>query len=390
MGVPASGANANANDGTEVAVIGGGVVGCAVAAALARAGHAVLLLEKAGQLGAGITSRNSGVIHSGLYYPPGSLKALSCVRGNRLLYQWAARHQVWHRKTGKLVVAQHPGQLADLEQLHANARAAGAPGVQLISGARARKHEPAITALAALWCPETGIIDPHELVLSLRAAAEADGAVFAAGAEVTAIEVVGAGFSLATSRGAIHAQQVVNAAGLDSDLIARLVGFDQHQLHPCRGDYFRLRTSVRYRHLVYPLKDRQHPGLGIHLTLERGGGYRLGPDVSYVQRRDDFADLAAGARRRQTRRVFRRRPAPAGPAAAGPAQLRRLRHPTQAARPRRPGREGLRVCRIPRRVRPSHRHRIARPDRRPGSGRTRGSYVGGECSYLGARFTHWS
>jgi L-2-hydroxyglutarate oxidase LhgO len=277
-------------ESVEVVVIGGGVVGCAVAAVLAGRGHEVMLLEAEARLGTGTSSRNSGVIHSGLYYPPGSLKAESCVRGNRLLYAWAESTGVWHQRTGKLVIARTAGQCEALEALHRNARAAGAPGVELVSGAQAAALEPAVPAQAALLCRQTGIIDPHELVESLAAAARARGAVLVTGARVRALERAGAGFRLDSARGEVTAERVVNAAGLAADTIARLLGVDRYTLHPCRGDYFRLRTSTTYRHLVYPVKDPASPRLGIHLTLERGGGYRLGPDTEYVARRDDFGD----------------------------------------------------------------------------------------------------
>ena len=285
----------------DVVVIGGGVIGCAVAAALARAGRHVLVLERETVLGSGITSRNSGVIHSGLYYPPGSLKALSCVRGNRLLYAWARAHGVWHAPVGKLVVARAAHQESELGRLWENARAADAPDVTWLTGAEVTAREPALMAgggaaapWAALWCGATGIIDVHELVLSLRAAAERDGAIFVLGAAVTGVDASapGGNIRLQTSRGEVTAAQVVNAAGMAADQIAVLAGVTGYRHHPCRGDYFRLRSAVPYRHLVYPVRDPQAPGLGVHLTLERGGGMRLGPDAEYVQRRDDFAPAA--------------------------------------------------------------------------------------------------
>jgi L-2-hydroxyglutarate oxidase LhgO len=276
-------------DAAEVAVIGGGVVGCAVAATLAARGRSVLVLEAAAGLGTGVTSRNSGVIHSGLYYPPGSLKAEACVRGNALLYQWAAAHDVWHRKTGKLVIARTPGEVEALAQLHDNARAAGAPGLSWLSGAELATHlGPLAPCAAALFCAETGIIDVHELVLSLRAAAEAHGATFVLGAAVTGVEASSAGTRLATSRGELRAERVINAAGLAADTIARRFGVTGFAIHPCRGDYFRLRPRRAFRHLIYPVKDPRAPGLGVHLTLERGGGVRLGPDTEWVDARDDF------------------------------------------------------------------------------------------------------
>jgi L-2-hydroxyglutarate oxidase LhgO len=277
-----------ADEVVDVAVIGGGVVGCAVAESLSREGFDVLLLEAASTLGSGVTSRNSGVIHSGLYYQPGSLKAESCVRGNRLLYEWAARHDVWHRKTGKLVVARLPHQIVELDRLHANATACEAPGLVRLSAAAVTGLEPALACAEALLCEESGIVDPHELVLSLQAAAEGNGVVFALNARVDAIDRAGSRYQLHTTRGEVAAERVVNAAGLASDLIAAMVGFERHRIFPCRGDYFLLRSSVEYNHLIYPVRDPRDPGLGIHLTLDRSGAYRLGPDAQYVDSRDDF------------------------------------------------------------------------------------------------------
>jgi L-2-hydroxyglutarate oxidase LhgO len=271
-----------------VAVIGGGVVGCAVAEALARRGQDVLLLESAATLGGGVTSRNSGVIHSGLYYAPGSLKATTCVRGNHLLYEWARRHDVWHRQTGKLVVAPQAHQVAELDKIEANATASGAPGLRRVSGREVTQLEPGIACSEALLCQQTGIVDPHELVLSLKAAAEANGAVFVLNTRVSAIDRVRGSYHLQTTRGEIAVERVVNAAGLDADRIAGMVGLDRFPIYPCRGDYFLLRSPVNYRHLIYPVKDPRDPGLGIHLTLDRAGAYRLGPDAEYVSSRDDF------------------------------------------------------------------------------------------------------
>lgn len=278
----------------EVAVVGGGVVGCAIAAAAARAGRDVLVLEREAGLGTGITSRNSGVVHSGLYYAPGSLKAATCVAGNPALYAWAAAHDVWHARTGKLVIARQPAQLPALEQLFANARACGAPGVSLVTGAEALRREPALAGpiVAALACSESGIIDVHELVLSLRAAAERAGASFVLGADVASITDTGGGAVLATTRGELRAERVVNAAGFGALALARQCGLADHRIYPCRGDYFRLRPRAAFRHLVYPVKDPAAPGLGVHLTLERGGGQRLGPDATYVERDDDFGPPA--------------------------------------------------------------------------------------------------
>lgn len=273
----------------DVAVVGAGVVGCAVASALARRGRAVVVLERAAREGTGVTSRNSGVIHSGLYYPPGSLKAETCLRGQALLYAWAAAHAVPHARTGKLVVARDEPALAALHALHANATAAGARGLALIDGAAVARREPALPPCrAALWCEHTGIVDAHALTRSLLVDAERHGATFAAHAELRDVVVGADGFDLDTARGPLTVGALVNAAGLDADRVAALVGAAAPQIHPCRGDYFRLRGPNPWRTLVYPVRAAGSPGLGVHLTLELDGGVRLGPDVAYVATRDDF------------------------------------------------------------------------------------------------------
>lgn len=273
----------------DVAVVGAGVVGCAVASALARRGRAVIVLERDVRAGAGVTSRNSGVIHSGLYYPAGSVKAETCLRGQALLYAWARAHDVPHARTGKLVVARDEASLVALHALHANAVAAGARDLELIGAAAVARREPALPPCrAALWCPHTGIVDAHALTRSLLVDAERRGATFASHATVLAARTTAAGFELTTTRGALEVATVVNAAGLESDRVAALLGASVPQIFPCRGDYFRLHTRTRYGTLVYPVRAAGSPGLGVHLTLELDGGLRLGPDTEYVATRDDF------------------------------------------------------------------------------------------------------
>lgn len=283
--------HAAANDGFDALVIGAGVVGAAIAAALAARGLAVLVIERARQEGSGITSRNSGVIHSGLYYPPGSLKADTCLRGQALLYAWASARAVAHARIGKLVIARGPAELEALDALEANARASGVADLERLGPAAIARREPALPrAESALWCPNTGIVDPHGLTRSLRAAAEADGAIFAMGLEVTRLVADPRGGVTALSGDdELRAPIVVNAAGLDADRLAARVGVDR-PIYPCRGDYFRLHGARgRYHHLIYPVRPRQSPGLGVHLTLELDGGVRLGPDAEYVDRRDDLS-----------------------------------------------------------------------------------------------------
>jgi L-2-hydroxyglutarate oxidase LhgO len=273
----------------DVAIVGGGVVGCAVASVLARAGRSVLLLESGPRLAEGVTSRNSGVIHSGLYYRPGSLKARTCVRGNALLYEWASAKGVPHARTGKLVVARDAEEVPDLEALAANARATGAPSVELVDGAFVHAREPTIAAAAALWCSDTGIVDAVELTRSLAADAAENGALVLTQARVLAIARTSSAYEIDTARGPVRAERVVNAAGLYADEVAALAGVTKYKVHPWRGDYFRFAPATPYRHLVYPVRRRGAAGLGVHLTLDLAGGCRLGPDVEHVARKDDYS-----------------------------------------------------------------------------------------------------
>ncbi|MFO7562966.1 MAG: NAD(P)/FAD-dependent oxidoreductase [Enhygromyxa sp.] len=273
----------------ELAILGAGVVGCALAGALGRRFGSVLVLEGAAREGTGVSSRNSGVVHAGLYYPPGSRKARSCVAGNAMLWSWAQFHGVGHRRTGKLVVATDPEQEAALEQLIANAAASGA-ALERISLAQARALEPSLPATirAALWSPSSGIVDAHELVRSLLVDAEHAGVEFVFSAPVEGIEALAGGFGLTTPRGTVIAERVVNAAGLGAVPIANLLGLSR-RLFLARGDYFRLRTSTRWRRLIYPVAVPGSASLGIHLTLELDGRCRLGPDLEWVEEPDDFS-----------------------------------------------------------------------------------------------------
>ncbi|MDP2344505.1 MAG: NAD(P)/FAD-dependent oxidoreductase [Deltaproteobacteria bacterium] len=272
----------------DVVVVGGGVIGCAIAAALAPR-HSVCLLEQDPKLGLRTSSRNSGVIHSGLYYRPGSLKARTCVEGNARLYEWCARHGVPFRKTQKLVLARTDEELPHLERLHDNAKANGAAGVALIDRNGIASIEPHVDGVAALLCRETGIVDAVALSRSLAAAASRAGAHVVTHARVLGVEAKGGVVVVDTTQGPISASHVVNAAGFDAPAIAALFGVHAFQHHACRGDYFRLRTRAAYRALVYPVRVPGDPGLGIHLTLDLDGRARLGPDARYV---DDAADVA--------------------------------------------------------------------------------------------------
>ncbi|HVP31430.1 MAG TPA: NAD(P)/FAD-dependent oxidoreductase [Myxococcota bacterium] len=275
----------------DVAVIGAGVVGLATAAALARDGHEVVVLERHGAIARETTSRNSGVIHAGLYYPPGSAKAELCRRGRELLYERCAAHRIPHRRIGKLVVATRDGEVETLERLRRTGSENGAPGLELIGGAAVARLEPQVRAEAALCSPATGIVDPEALALDFAAEAEACGAELAFEAELVGIDPSGSGFALAARRrgGAldtIACAGVVNAAGLGAPRVASLAGLDLaargERLHPCKGDYFAVAPGapIRLSRLVYPVPGEA--GLGIHATLDLAGRLRLGPDAEYV------------------------------------------------------------------------------------------------------------
>lgn len=276
----------------DVAVVGAGVVGLAAAAALARRGRSVIVLERNGGIARETTARNSEVIHAGIYYPAASLKAELCCRGRELLYERCVAHRIPHRRLGKLIVAGCESELATLEEIFGRGRANGVPGFEMIDGRQVRRMEAQVEALAALWSPNTGIVDAHAFALSFLAEAEARGAVLALCAEVVELEKRPGGWRVVAIRPAGERQElacsaVVNAAGLSSDRVAALAGLDVealgYRLHPCKGDYFSLAPGapVSLSHLVYPVPAAA--SLGIHATLDLGGRVRFGPDAEYVE-----------------------------------------------------------------------------------------------------------
>jgi len=277
----------------DVVVVGAGVVGLAAAAGLAVAGRSVIVLERHGQVAHETTSRNSQVIHAGLYYPEGSWKARTCVLGRELVYERCAEHGLPHRETGKVLVATRADEIPALEGLARRAENNGAPGLRWLSPDELRSREPAVEAEAALLSPRTGIVDAHALSLSFQAEAEAHGAQVALHHELVGAERVPVGYRLEvrdSGGGAaeITAAGVVNSAGLAADRVAALAGLDVdalgYRLHPCKGDYFALAPSapLDVRGLVYPAPELA--GLGIHTTVDLGGRVRLGPDATYVDR----------------------------------------------------------------------------------------------------------
>jgi L-2-hydroxyglutarate oxidase LhgO len=287
----------------DVVVIGGGVVGLAAAAALARARRTVVLVERHAALAQEITSRNSEVIHAGIYYPEGSLKARTCVAGREALYARCAKHGIPHRRIGKWIVATSDAEIATLEAIERKGNANGVPGLRMLERGEIVSGEPDVRAVAALESPETGIVDGHALCLSLAAEAEEHGALLVMNTEVCGIEGGGGGYRVETrsrdsESAALHTLAVVNAAGLAGDRIAGLAGIDidarGYRLHPCKGDYFSLTPSAPLvlSRLVYPVPSGA--GLGVHATLDLAGRIRFGPDAHYVEKLDYAVDPAKG------------------------------------------------------------------------------------------------
>lgn len=276
-----------AAEAVDVVVIGAGVVGLAVARALAQAGRDVLVLERETAVGTGVSSRNSEVIHAGLYYEPGSLKARLCVRGKDLLYAYCDSHGVDHRRCGKLVVATDEAQLAGLKKIEARALANGVPTVWL-SGDEARAREPALNAQAALLSPSTGIVDSHGLMLALQGDLEAAGGAVALASSVARSEVTDDGILLEVLTDGVpmwlRARTVVNAAGLFACAVAgTMTGLDPRHVPTARfakGSYFSLAAKAPFSHLVYPAP--QDAWLGVHLTLDLGGQAKFGPDLEWL------------------------------------------------------------------------------------------------------------
>ncbi|MBS0302729.1 MAG: NAD(P)/FAD-dependent oxidoreductase [Proteobacteria bacterium] len=283
----------------DTVVIGAGVVGLAVARALALAGREVLVLEAAETFGTQTSARNSEVIHAGIYYPAGSLKARLCVPGRDLLYAYCAERGIAHRRCGKLIVAANAAQVAELRAIEARARANGVADLQWLSRGAALALEPQLDCQAALRSPSTGIIDSHALMLSLLGDVENAGGVLAthstakqlaalAGQAQEAIEII-------VSDGLrLHARQVVNAAGLGAIALAHATQGLAPALRPplptrwAKGNYFTLGGRAPFKHLIYPVVERDSPSLGVHLTLDLGGQAKFGPDVQWVDSPDDL------------------------------------------------------------------------------------------------------
>lgn len=280
----------------EVIIIGGGVVGLAIAQKLSAVGKSVLLLERHGTLGSETSSRNSEVIHAGIYYKPNSLKAKMCVPGNIKLYEWCVNNKVPHRRIGKFIVAVNSEESAELDRIYETGMANGVPNLQRVPISRLHKEEPNVKAVQALWSPDTGIIDSHLLMKSLADSAVSYGCDIALKHELSAIEKISGGYMLSVSGPdeelfKVSTDIVINSAGLDCDTVAAMAGIDIEQagykLNYCRGHYFRIRSGKKQlaSHLIYPVPKKSMPGLGIHVTVDMAGELKLGPDTVWLEKR---------------------------------------------------------------------------------------------------------
>ena len=279
-------------DTVDCVVIGAGVVGLAVARALALAGREVVILEAEDAIGTHTSSRNSEVIHAGIYYPKGSLKASACVEGRKRLYAYCESHGVPYRRCGKLIVATSESQKEELASIREKAHANGVTDVVEIPAAEAMRMEPALRCVAALHSPSTGIIDSHSLMLAYLGDAEAAGAMLALKSPVERLDVSNRGFELQVEGTKIGAGIVVNSAGLRAPSVARLIdGFPPSAVPPelyAKGNYYSLAGRPPFSRLIYPVPEPG--GLGVHVTLDLAGQARFGPDVEWVERVDYQVD----------------------------------------------------------------------------------------------------
>jgi len=292
----------------DTAVIGAGAVGLAIAATLASRGRSVVVFESRDAIALDGTSRNSEIIHAGIYYPRDSLKARLCRRGSDLVYARCAARRISHRRTGKLIVASHDAAIPNLEALFEAAMENGVPEIHMVDRARLRKLEPAVEGVAALCSPASGIVDAHGLALSYLAEAEEHGTSLLLGHRVVALEWVSGEWRVVVAAAgegdeqSVRCREVVNAAGLHADQLAELAGVDVDahglRVHWCKGDYFALAPNapIELRQLVYPVGSAADAGLGVHATLDLAGRIRFGPDADYVDTIDYTVDAGkAGA-----------------------------------------------------------------------------------------------
>lgn len=280
-------------------IIGAGVIGLAVARQMAMAGYEVLIVESQEAIGMGISSRNSEVIHAGLYYPPGSLKAKFCVQGKTLLYQYCQEKGIAHQRIGKILVATELSQIAKLEQIKRTAETNGVSDLRYLSPEEASELEPNLYCVKALLSPSTGIVDSHGLMLALQGDAERHGAQCVFRSPLESVNIKNGLFHCrfgGQESAELSCQILINAAGLNAPLLAKkFEGLSPDfvpSAHYCKGSYFTLSGKSPFSHLIYPMPNEA--GLGVHLTLDLGGQAKFGPDTQWITEEDYTLDASRG------------------------------------------------------------------------------------------------
>ena len=279
----------------NIVIIGAGVIGLAIAAELSKKCKGILVLERHNSFGQETSSRNSEVIHAGVYYPKDTLKAKMCVEGRALLYEMCRKNNIPFKKIGKLIVASEKDEIPALEELFQRGKNNGVDDLQLIDTNELRKMEPNVAGVAALYSPSTGIIDSHRLMQYFLDTAQSSGATVSYGSEVIDIKKCVYGYAVTVKNDnetlLLNVKVIINSAGLDSDRIAEMAGIDvdrvKYRLHYCKGQYFRANGSKSHliKRLIYPVPRPKSAGLGVHATLDLGGSLRLGPDEKYLKNR---------------------------------------------------------------------------------------------------------
>ncbi len=288
------------SDKAEITIIGAGVIGLAVASRVARENRQVYIIEQNDSFGKETSSRNSQIIHSGIYYPPGSLKAGTCLEGNTIIYEICPKYGIAAKKTGKLIVATNEQESGELELLLENGKQNGVRGLAMLSAGKVKEMEPNVKGKAAIFSPSSGVIDSHALMKYLDYSAREKGAKTAYRSKVVAIEKSADGYEItiedSSGTSSFLSRVVINCAGLNSDKIAELAGIDidkaGYRLHYCKGEYFSVgnNKSRLVKRPIYPVPEPNVASMGIHATLDIDGRMRLGPNARYVDEIDYSVD----------------------------------------------------------------------------------------------------
>lgn len=273
----------------DVLIVGGGVVGCTVARELSRYELKAALLEKASDVCGGASKANSGVVHSGIYSQPDSLKARLCVEGNQLFSTFTNELGVEFERVGKLAVARNEEEIGELEKLKEVGEENKVPGLEFINNEELKRFEPNILGVKALKVPSAGIVSPYHLTIALAENAYENGVEIFLDSEVTGISVKEDNFKVKTERVEFKARYVINCTGLHSDTIAGMVGIKKYKIYPCRGEYLILDKSLSHliSHMIYPIPEKGSGGLGIHLTPTSEGNILIGPSAEYIEDKED-------------------------------------------------------------------------------------------------------